>query len=103
MDQQVGAIRQAVEQLATDVGPQVDHDAALVAVDRAEVGAAPILGRAPPRRSPAPALVAGRRLELDDVRPKIGQQHGGERPGQDARAVQDAQAVEREGSVHDRP
>ena len=103
MDQQVGAIGQAVEQVAAGIGPQVDHDAALVAVDRAEVGAAPILRLAPPRWSPAAALVAARRLELDDVRPQIGQQHGGERAGQDTRAVHDAQAVEREGSVHDRP
>ena len=77
--EQVGRREQALEAGAAGIGPQVEHDAALVAVHRCEVGAAPIRRVAPPRRTPAAGLVAVGRLDLDDVGAEIGEQHGRER------------------------
>ena len=52
VDEQIAARQEAVQGDATFIGAQVEHDAALVAIDRCEVGAAPIRRIAPPRRPP---------------------------------------------------
>jgi hypothetical protein len=96
VDEQVGRRQQAIERGATIVGLQVEHDAALVAVDAHEVRAEAVGRVAPPRRPPAPRLVARRRLDLDDVGAEIGEEHRGERPGQDSAGVDDPDALERE-------
>ena len=85
---------------ATAVGLlEVEPDAALVPVDRQVVGRGPGLagrrGRADPRRAPAARRVAVGRLDLDDVGAEVGQQHRAVRPGQDRRAIDDAQAGQR--------
>ncbi len=90
VQEQVGVRGQASQQGVAVIGPQVDHEAALVAVDRCEIGAPPIRWIAPERRTPSPRLVAGGRLELPDVGPQVAEQHRRERPGQNAAEVQDA-------------
>jgi hypothetical protein len=98
VEQQVAASGQQIQDVAAVRGPQVDDDAPLVAVDGGEVGAQAVGGRTPVRRSPGTRLVAAGRLDLDDVGAEVGQEHGGERSGEDAAAVDDADPVERERS-----
>jgi len=98
--EEVRATQQPVQQLATRIGAQVEHDRSLVAVDRCEVRAAPLGRVAPPRRSPGARLVAVGRLDLDDIGAEVGQQHGGERPGQHAADVDDADAFQGEPIGH---
>ena len=100
VDEQIGIGEQPSEGIAPRIGPQVEHDAALVAVDGREVGAAPILRVSPPRWTPGARLVALRRLDLHDVRAEIGEEHRRERPGQHAAEVDDADAVEGERIGH---
>ena len=100
VDQQVGGGEEPIEIAAAVRRAQVQDHAALVAVHRCEVRAAPIGRVAPPRRPPAPRLVASGWLDLDDVRPQVAEQHRGERTGQHAAEVHDADPVEREGIGH---
>ena len=97
--QQVRARGEQVKQLTTAIGPQVDHDRSLVAVDRREIGTDLVSRIAPERRTPAAALVAAWRLELDDVGPQVGQEHGRERPGEHPAAVEHAHAGKGKGRV----
>src|SRR6478672_5948400 len=75
---------------------EVDPDAALVAVDREVVGRGPraVGVAADPRRPPTARRVALGRLELDHVGAEVAQEHRAVRPGEDRRAVDDAQAGE---------
>ena len=79
--------------------PQVEPDRALVAVDRQVVGRGPRPGGlvADPRRAPAARRVALGRLDLDDVRARGREEHRAQRPGEDRRAVDDAETGERTG------
>ena len=102
----VGLLAQAEEGLAVGFVLQVEGDAALVAVDAAEVAAEvaaavdPGLalggvdevfgdGRGRPRH------VARRRLDLDHVGPEVGEDGGAEGPGERHRAVDDDDVGER--------
>ena len=78
------------------VGLEVDDDRALPAVQRHEVAAD--LG---PDRHHVPVAVPVRRLDLDDVRAEIGQQHPAERPRDVLRVLDHVNAFERQG--HGRP
>jgi hypothetical protein len=100
VDQQIGGIGEAVEHGSARIGPEVEHAAALVAVDAREVGASPIGRVAPPRWSPPSRLVAAGRLKLDDVGAQVGEEHGRERPRQHAADIEHADAGERELTVH---
>ena len=73
------------------VDTEVEHDRALVAVDRQVVGRDAVLLR----RDPRPRVVAGGSFHLDHGGPEVGEQHRAVRPGEDARQVGDEQAVER--------
>ncbi len=77
------------------VALEVEHDAALVAVDAAEVAAVRLLFVALDERARVARHVAARRLDLHHVGPEIGEQHGAVRPGEDLGEVEHAQAVER--------
>ena len=86
---------------------QVQHDAPLVAVDAREVPAevhAGRLFRAGRRRvgHPGRRVAAGvplRRLDLDDIRPEIGQQRRAVWAGKIHRAVDDRQVAQRTGAL----
>ena len=74
---------------------QIDGDAPLAAVDREEVGSLAV-GRA--GRGPVPAVVAPSRvLDLDHLGAVVAQDLGGERTGDDAREVDDADPAEKRG------
>jgi hypothetical protein len=89
------------EQGPQDVGPlrrpQVQADRSLVAVDREVVGRGARAARrvADPGRPPAARGIAIGRLDLDDVGPKISQEHRGVRSGEDGGRVDHAQARQR--------
>ena len=100
VQQQVGVGGQAVEHGAAGIGLEVDDQAALVAVDRCEVRAAAIRRIAPVGRTPAARLVAVGRLDLPDLGAQVAEEHAGDRPRVDARAVEHADAGEGEGGVH---
>ena len=101
LDEHVGAGEEASKDGRAVGLLEVEPDAPLVAVDREEVGGGSrAVGLvADPRRSPAARRVALRRLDLDDVRPEVGQQHRAVGPGEDRRAVDDADAGERAGAA----
>jgi hypothetical protein len=82
----VACIRPRSKRWVTPARP-AERDAPLAAVDRKEVGAlATLEGRAV-----GPAFVApARLLDLDHVGAEIAEQHGAERPGDDARQVEHA-------------
>src|SRR5712692_10203367 len=69
---------------------QVDRDAALVAIDRGEAQAHAVLALA----EVAHVVAAAGPLDLDDVGAEVGEHHRAVGPGDDAREVEDANAVE---------
>ena len=97
LDEDVAAGQQAPEDLAAFLGPQVEAEAPLVAIDRQEVGGGPGPGGgvADPRRPPAAGRVTLRGFDLDHVRTEIREEHRAVRPRQDRRAVDDADSGER--------
>ena len=85
--------------VAVRVGLEVEHDAALVAIDAREVAA--VVASFSIRRETAPvaaAHVAGRRLDLDDVGAEVGQQHRAVRTGERLREIEHANVGERTGA-----
>ncbi len=72
---------------------QVDGDRALVAVDRGEAQAHAVLAGA----QVAHVVAATGPLHLDDVGAEIGQHHGAVGTGDDAREIEDADALEHHG------
>ena len=99
LDQDIAALEQPAQDGRAVGLLEVEPDAALVPIDREVVGRGPGLARGrrrpDPRRSPAAGRVALGRLDLDDVGAQVAQQHRAVRPGQDGRAIDDAQAGER--------
>lgn len=89
--QHVGLVNQRQQRLARGRLLQVQHDAALVAVQPQEDrGQAGLL-----RGAGAPGGIAAGRFDLDDVRPVVGQDLRGIGAEHDGGQVQDADAVQR--------
>src|SRR5262249_34837871 len=83
--------QEAEEQLASLGVAQVERDALLVAVEGEEDD-----GHAVDFGIPVTALVAAlRRLHLDHLGAEVAQDRGAERPGEEARQVEDTDAGER--------
>ena len=80
LDDDVGGLDQAACRRAAGLVLQVERDAALVAVPRR------VAGRIPARPT--------RRVDLDDVRTLVGEEHAGQRPGDVVPEVDDPDAVE---------
>ena len=102
LDEDVGVGEESAQHVGAGGLLQVEPEAALVAVDREVVGGGPASRRsslAHPRRAPAAGRVALGRLDLDDVGAEVGQEHRRVRPGEDRRAVDDADARERTGRL----
>src|SRR5690606_18987960 len=94
LDDDIGAGDEIACLLESFVGGQVDGHRLLVAVHTEEVGRLV----ADPGRSPVPGVVpeAGS-FDLDDLRPEVGEQHGGVGAGEHATEVGDHQPLERTG------
>ena len=91
LDQDVDVREQLAEEPSPFVLPDVERDAFLVAIEREERHR-----HAVRRRIAVPSLVAAaRRLHLDHLGAEVGQDRGAERPGEEARQVEDADAGER--------
>jgi hypothetical protein len=94
LDHRIGVLAQADHQRAPLRLLEIYGDRFLVAVDRGEVAAeraqlvVVVIGPDDAR------VVAVDRLDLDDLRALVGQQHGAERPGQHLRKIDDADSVE---------
>src|SRR5262249_36769023 len=84
-DQHIRRHDQRAHDLPATVGPQVQNDAAFVAVERVEV---------------AVALVVVRRLHLDHISALVGEDLGAERPGDEVFHAEDSDAVERPWTDH---
>ena len=97
LDEDVAALEEPPKDGGAVGRPKVQSEAPLVSVDRQVVGRRSGFAVANPWRAPAPRRIAIRWLDLDDIRTQIAQQHRAERPGQDCRAVDDAEARERSG------
>ena len=97
LDEDVTARQQPAQDLGPLRAPEIEPDAALVPIDRQEVGrrAGPGCRFPDPWRTPAAGRVAFGRLDLDDIGAQVGEEHRAVRAGQDRRAVDDAQAGER--------
>ena len=89
LDQDVGVGQQPAQDGRAVRVLEVEAEAALVAVDREEIGGGPRPGldRADPWRTPAAGRIAVRWLDLDDVGTEVAEEHRAVRPGQDRRAV----------------
>ena len=90
LQEHVGLRRQLEQDLDRFRPLEVEHQAALVAVERDEAHALVVADR---RRGAA--HVALRRLDLDDVGAHVGEQRAGQRPGDEVRQLDDANPGER--------
>ena len=86
LDQHVGPVDQAQQQIATGVGFEIQRDASLVPVYGAEESAL----SGDDRRRPAHVVTGPRLLDLDDVRTHVSEEKGAVRTGQEPRQVKDA-------------
>src|SRR5262249_48553918 len=94
LDDDVGAGRDRLDRPSALLGDEVEGDRLLVAIDGQVVRRHPaprLVGRAPA----AGDVAVGRMLDLDDPGTQVRKQHRAERAGQDARQVEDQDAVER--------
>src|SRR4029077_1996237 len=91
LDEHVGAVGEAEDNLAAAVVPDVDGERALARVPGEEHRALSL----EKGRSPGAGVVAAERLDLDDVRAECREQLRGSRAGQRGRDVDDARAGER--------
>ncbi len=71
---------------------QVKDDAALVAIDCQIIGALTVFTFPQPGWTPVPGIVAARGFDLDDLCPKIAEEHGTERTRQHTGKIEDADA-----------
>ena len=101
LDEHVGVFAEAAQDVLSFGHLEVEGDAALVAVERGEGGAAALLalvrlvGAAHAGTADASAA---RLLDADDVRSEVAQHHGAEATGGHAREVDDADVGELQGS-----
>src|SRR5262245_17015090 len=94
LDEDVGALDQIAEDLGALRRLQIERQVSLVAVDHEVRRRLPALVGRPGTRLVARARV----FHLDDVGAHVGQEHAAKGPGQDAREIEDADTVEREGA-----
>jgi hypothetical protein len=80
---------------------EVERHALLAPVDGEEVRALAAVGAEEGRPHAAHRVAPGRLLDLDHLRAQVGEQHRAVRPGEHAREVEDADAVE-EPALHRR-
>src|SRR2546426_12134088 len=93
LDEHVAPAHEGLQHLGALRRLEVERNVAFVAVDdKVRRRLAPLVGR------PRARLVAGARvLHLDHVGAQVREQHAAEVSGQEARAIDDTDAVEREG------
>ena len=91
----VGVADQFAQRVPVGLLLEVEHDAALRAVDAGEVAAVVMLGVALRERAAVAGEVALRRFDLDHVGAEVGEQHRAERAGQRGGEVDDADVGER--------
>ena len=91
LDRDVGPPEELVYERDVVAIAEVEHDRALVAIDRQVVGGDAIAVGWHPRAS----VVAARSLDLDDRRAEVGQQHRAVGSGQHPREIRHDQPVER--------
>src|SRR4029453_11211320 len=94
LDEDVGALHQITQDVPPFRGLQIEREIPLVAIDHEVRCRFPTLVGRPGTRFVARPGV----FDLDDIRAHVGQQHAAEGPGQDAREIEDADTVEREGA-----
>jgi Ser/Thr protein kinase RdoA (MazF antagonist) len=90
VDQDIGLPRQTQQDLPRRRRLEVQHQAALAAIDGGEVGALSVRSM----RRPTAVLVAARGLDLDHVGPEIGQQLGAMRAGEHPAQIDHADAMQ---------
>ena len=88
LDQDVGGLQHLHQHGAAALGGEVEPDRALVAVDADEIGRVLLVER----RAPVAHLVAGRRLDLDDVGAVVGEDLRAIGAAEHARQIDHAQA-----------
>ena len=93
-DDEVGRVQEAAEDGLAGVGAEVERDGRLAPVGGAEVGG-PVVGGVFAREVPAARDVAARRLDLDDPRPVLGEEHPDARAGEHARQLDDDEVRQR--------
>jgi len=94
LDDHIGALRHPVKDPPPLVGPEIQADAPLVAVEREKGGLPfPVLSA---RRVPHVCHREGlRRFHLDDVGTEVGQDHGTQRTGDVIRQIEDLDSIQR--------
>jgi hypothetical protein len=90
VDHDVRPGEQPAEHLLRLVGAEIERDRALIAVEGGEVERVAV-ARGTLR---AHRVALAGRLHLDDLRPHVREEHRAERPGDDARQIDDADAFE---------
>ena len=97
LDDDIRLADEAMHEVTTSLGLEVDGEAALVPVDGEEVGADAVCR---PRWAPGAQIVArARPLDLDDVGAEVAQDHRSEGARKDPRQVEDPDSVQRPRSV----
>ena len=97
--QNISTLGEASRHLQVRTVAQVEHDAALVAVDAEEVGAFVI----DERRSPHSGVVALGSFDLDDVGTQVTEGHGAKRSGQYPGEIDDPQRGKRRAPIRHLP
>ena len=96
LDEDVGPVDQAQQDVAVGLVLEVESDGLLVAVGGEEVRRLPVARLADEGWSPAAGVVAvSGGLDLDHPGAEVAEHHRGVRPGQGAGEVDDEHAVER--------
>ena len=93
LDNHVRRLGEAEERLASGLAFEVEGDRALVAVHVEETEAVVALELEP---HGAAGLIALRRLDLDDVRPEVGQKHAAERARHDLADIEHPDGLKRQ-------
>ncbi len=98
LDERVRGFHQPENRFAAGVALDVEHDAALVAIDAGEISAVVAAFAIGGMRSEASAHVAAGRLDLDNVGAEVRQQHRAIGTGQRLRQIEDANIRQRSGA-----